>query len=70
MLMGALTRMSQAFVEKNFTIKRRVENYCRMSATNKEMQRHVRNDHHLDCNSTDQDQQTVTISRNSKYQCQ
>ena len=44
-------------------------NSCRLFATNKEMQRHTRNDHYLTCQSTDHFQESVTTPRNPPYQC-
>ena len=55
--------------QRNLTIERRARRSYRMFTRNREMQRNMRNDQDLTCNTTDQDQETLTTSKNKPYQC-
>ena len=57
------------FRQRNLTLECMARNCCRISVTDKEMLRHVRNDHDLTSNSTDHDQESVTTPRNPPCQC-
>ena len=53
---------------RNLTIVRTAKNCCHLFAINNDLQRQVRNDHDLTCNSTDREKNTVTTSKKQPYQ--